>query len=119
MNAYDSTSFTAGQECGARTAAVIARFAALELVGCSRWWSRWKRRLMARALVACAEEIELAADGDGLRPFADCARCRSPWHSRLRPPGDEATAPDRFPGSVDVQPRSPSGRPSAARGGVL
>jgi len=63
MIATDSTSFTAGQECGARTAAVVARFAAFELIGCSRWWNRWKHRLMARALVAYAEEMELAVDG--------------------------------------------------------
>lgn len=62
MTAYDSTSFSAGQQCGARTAACVARFAALELIGGSRWWNRWRHRLMARALVACAEELELAAD---------------------------------------------------------
>ena len=36
--------------------------AALELTAHSRWWNRWKHRLMARALVACAEEMECAAD---------------------------------------------------------
>ncbi len=65
MTAYDCTSFSAGQESGARTAACVARLAALELIGSSRWWNRWRRRLMARALVACAEEMETAADGGG------------------------------------------------------
>lgn len=64
MTAYDRTSFSAGQESGARTAACVARLAALELIADSRWWNRWRRRLMARALVACAEEMETAADGD-------------------------------------------------------
>jgi hypothetical protein len=66
MTTNESTSFFAGQECGERTAACVARFAALELVGNSRWWNRRRHRLMARALVACAEELELAAD-DGAR----------------------------------------------------
>ena len=97
MTTRDSTSFTAGQECGARTAAAVARFAALELIGCARWWNRRRHRLMARALVAYAEEMELAADGGGLNPNADCTRCGSPWRSRFRLAGDEATAPDRSP----------------------
>jgi len=69
MTSYDSSSFSAGQQSGARTAACVARLAALELVDGSRWWNRWRHRLMARALVACAEEMELAADeGGGLSP---------------------------------------------------
>ncbi|HTP51384.1 MAG TPA: hypothetical protein VMK42_11845 [Anaeromyxobacteraceae bacterium] len=69
MTSYDRSSFSAGQQSGARTAACVARLAALELVGGSRWWNRWRHRLMARALVACAEEMELAADeGEGLSP---------------------------------------------------
>ena len=64
MTAYDSTSFTAGQDSGTRVAACIARLAALELTDHSRWWNRWRHRLMARALVACAEEMECAADDD-------------------------------------------------------
>jgi hypothetical protein len=66
MTAHEGTSYSAGQERGERTAACVARYAALELVGNSRWWNRWRHRLMARALVACAEELELAAD-DGAR----------------------------------------------------
>lgn len=62
MTAYESTSFSAGQDCGTRLAAGIARLAALELIDDSRWWNRWKHRLMARALVACAEDLESAAD---------------------------------------------------------
>lgn len=66
MTAYDSASFSAGQDAGARVAACVARLAALELTSRSRWWNRWKHRQMARALVACAEEMERAAD-DGRR----------------------------------------------------
>lgn len=54
-------SFLAGQDAGARTSACVARLAALELMDGARWWNRWRRRLMARALVACAEELEGAA----------------------------------------------------------
>lgn len=54
-------SFLAGQDAGARTSACVARLAALELMDGARWWNRWRRRLMARALVACAEELECAA----------------------------------------------------------
>ncbi len=67
MTAYDSTSFSAGQDAGTRVAACVARLAALELTDHSRWWNRWRRRLMARALVACAEEMECAADAGGPR----------------------------------------------------
>jgi hypothetical protein len=76
MTIYDSSSFAAGQDAGTRVAACLARIAALELVDGSRWWNRWKRRLMAGALVACAEELECAADADRrLRPSrADGAR---------------------------------------------
>lgn len=62
MRAYDSASFSAGQDCGTRVAACVARLAALDLVDDARWWNRRRRRLMARALVACAEEMECAAD---------------------------------------------------------
>ena len=64
MTAYDSTSFSAGQDSGTRVAACIARLAALELTDHSRWWNRWRHRLMARALVTCADELECAADDD-------------------------------------------------------
>lgn len=62
LTAYDSASFSAGQDCGTRLAACVARLAALQLIRDSRWWNRWRHRLMARALVACAEELECAAD---------------------------------------------------------
>ncbi|BDG08572.1 hypothetical protein [Anaeromyxobacter paludicola] len=62
MIAYDSNSFSAGQDTGTRVAACVARLAALELTDHSRWWNRWKHRQMARALVAFAEELELEGD---------------------------------------------------------
>ncbi len=65
MTSYDSASFTAGQDTGARTSACVARLAALDLVEQSHWWNRRRHRLMARALVTCAEEIESAADASG------------------------------------------------------
>lgn len=71
MTAYESTSFAAGQDCGTRVAACVARLAALELIDDSHWWNRWKHRGMARALVACAEELEVAADASGRRDTGD------------------------------------------------
>jgi hypothetical protein len=65
VTSYDSASFTAGQDTGARTSACVARLAALELIEESHWWNRRRHRLMARALVSCAEEIESAADASG------------------------------------------------------
>lgn len=65
MTTYDGASFAAGQDAGTRVAACVARLAALELVDHSRWWNRRRHRLMARALVACAEEMERAADEAG------------------------------------------------------
>ncbi len=70
MTAYESSSFSAGQDAGTRIAACVARLAALELVEGARWWNRWRRRLMARALVACADEMECAADAGGSRDEA-------------------------------------------------
>ena len=67
MSAYDSASFSAGQDSGTRVAACVARLAAIELTDHSRWWNRRRHRLMTRALVACAEEMECAAD-EGWRP---------------------------------------------------
>jgi hypothetical protein len=64
VTSYDSTSFAAGKDAGARISACVARLAALQLVEDARWWNRWRRRLMARALVSCAEELETAADHD-------------------------------------------------------
>lgn len=71
MKAYESTSFSAGRDCGTRVAACVARLAAHELIDGSRWWNRRSHRLMARALVACAEELECAADADGPAGEAD------------------------------------------------
>ncbi len=65
MNARDEASFLAGQESGTRIAACVARLAALELLDGARWWNRRRHRLMARALVACAEEMESSADAGG------------------------------------------------------
>jgi hypothetical protein len=62
MTAYDSVSFAAGQRCGTRVAVCVARLSALDLLEGSRWWNRWRHRLMAHALLACADELELAAD---------------------------------------------------------
>ncbi len=62
MTIDDSTSFSAGQDCGTRLAACVARLAALELIDDSHWWNRRRHRLMAGALVACAEDLESAAD---------------------------------------------------------
>jgi hypothetical protein len=57
-SAAADASFLAGQDAGARTSACVVRLAALELMDGARWWNRRRRRLMARALVACAEELE-------------------------------------------------------------
>lgn len=73
MTAWDSASFSAGQDCGTRVAACVARLAALELMDGSHWWNRWKHRGMAQALVACAEELEGAADA-GERDVGDAGR---------------------------------------------
>lgn len=64
---HDPVSFSAGRDCGTRVAACVARAAALELLERGRWWNRWRYRLMARALVACAEELELDAEEEGRR----------------------------------------------------
>ncbi len=61
----DSASFDAGQDCGTRVAACLARLSALDLIDGSRWWNRRGRRRMAGALVAYAEELESGADADG------------------------------------------------------
>ena len=74
MTAYDSTSFSAGRDSGMRVAACVARLAALELTDQSRWWNRWRHRLQSRALVACAEEMECAADEGGRRDTAEGER---------------------------------------------
>jgi len=58
----EGASFSAGQDSGTRLSACLARMAAIQLVEEARWWNRWRRRLMARALVACADELEEQAD---------------------------------------------------------
>jgi hypothetical protein len=68
VTSYDSASFTAGQDAGARVSACLARLAALQLVEDSTWWNRRRHRLMARALVACADEMESTADADAIVP---------------------------------------------------
>jgi hypothetical protein len=73
-NGYDCASFAAGQDCGTRVAACLARLSALELVDGARWWNRRGRRLIASALVAYAEELESGADADGR-----CGCFRPPW----------------------------------------
>lgn len=64
MTAYETSSFSAGQDFGTRIAACIARSAAFQLMDEARWWNRRRHRLMASALVACAQELEDAADAD-------------------------------------------------------
>ena len=64
MTAYESSSFSAGQDSGTRVAACVARLAALELMDESNWWNRRRHRHMASALVACAEELEGDADAN-------------------------------------------------------
>jgi hypothetical protein len=71
LTAYDSTSFSAGQDCGTRLAACVARLAAFDLIDHARWWNRRRHRLMARTLVACAEEMECAADEGGRHAEAE------------------------------------------------
>lgn len=62
MTPYDIASFAAGKDAGTRISACVVRLAALQLVEDARWWNRWRCRLMARALVTCAEEMENSAD---------------------------------------------------------
>jgi hypothetical protein len=80
MTAYESSSFSAGQDSGTRVAACVARLAALELMDESHWWNRRRHRHMASALVACAEELEDYADASAAAgpaevegEAADCA----------------------------------------------
>lgn len=64
MTNRDEASFSAGQDTGTRVSACVARMTALQLVEESRWWNRRRCRHMARALVACADELEEQADAD-------------------------------------------------------
>lgn len=74
---YDPSSFAAGRDCGTRVAACLARLTALELMEHARWWNRRRRRVMAGALVACAEELEGQVDGAESAPSGP-ARARGP-----------------------------------------
>jgi hypothetical protein len=80
--AHDSASFAAGEDCGTRVAACLARLSALELIDGSRWWNRRERRRMARALVAYADELESGADAAAAEASGRCA----PLVSRLTGP---------------------------------
>jgi len=71
---YDARSFSAGQACGTRVAGCVARLAALELITEERWWNRWSRRLIARAFIALAEEMEGTADASPPEPIEEGAR---------------------------------------------
>ena len=83
MTPYDSASFTAGTDAGARISACVARLAALQLVEDSRWWNRWRRRLMARALFTCAEEMENAADAGKAKDAVEVEEDRSSVRTRV------------------------------------
>lgn len=62
MTIRDEASFSAGQDTGTRISVCVARMAAQQLVDDSTWWNRRRHRLMAGALLACAEELEEEAD---------------------------------------------------------
>lgn len=82
MTSRDSASFSAGQDTGKRVSACVARLAALQLVEESRWWNRWRRRLMAKALVACADELEEEADARKAEAIAGAARAEAAGATR-------------------------------------
>jgi len=93
---HEAASFSAGQDSGTRLSACLARMAAIQLVEEARWWNRWRRRLMARALVACADELEEQADATRAEWKADAAGV-----SGVRPSLGHLAA---------VAPREPLGR---------
>ena len=64
MAPYDSASFDAGRNAGARIASCVARLAAGELMRDAHWWNRRHRGAMAHALIAHAEEMENDADAE-------------------------------------------------------
>lgn len=64
MTPDQSESFAAGQHCASRVASCVARLTAVELMKDARWWSRRRRGLMARTLIAYAEELETTAEAD-------------------------------------------------------
>ena len=69
MAPYDTASFAAGQNSGARIASCIARLAAIELMQDARWWNRRRRHAMSSALIAYAEELENDADAEPAAPW--------------------------------------------------
>lgn len=73
---YHAASFAAGRSCGTRVAACVARLAAIELLQDARWWNRRRRRLMARTLLAHAEEMEDAAEADAPAEAREAASAR-------------------------------------------
>lgn len=64
MTPDQTESFVAGQHCATRVASCVARLAAVELMKDARWWNRRRRGFMARALIAHAEELEIAAEAE-------------------------------------------------------
>jgi len=64
MTPDQAESFAAGQHCATRVASCVARLAAVELMTDARWWNRRRRASMAGALLAHAEELELAAESE-------------------------------------------------------
>jgi len=62
MTPDQNASFHAGQHCATRVASCVARLAAVELMEDAHWWNRRRRALMAGALIAHAEELEIAAE---------------------------------------------------------
>jgi len=73
MARYDPVSFLAGRDSGARISACVARLAALELLEDSHWWNRRRRGVMARTLIALADEVECDADADRSEPLLEQA----------------------------------------------
>jgi hypothetical protein len=111
MTAYDSTSFSAGQDCGTRIAACVARVAAFDLIDDARWWNRRRRREMARALFACAEELECGADADRRRGPAELedepiSRAPAPSHDRGAEPLTSRISPSCATLATRRPPRS-------------
>ena len=64
MTPEETASFVAGQRCATRVASCVARLAAVELMKDAHWWNRRRRRYMAGALVAHADELETTAEAD-------------------------------------------------------
>jgi hypothetical protein len=66
MTPEETASFKAGQLCATRVASCVARLAAAELLDGAHWWNRRRRGIMAGALIAHAEELEIDAEADRL-----------------------------------------------------